>query len=214
MNKNLLILGAGCCGLAARETAEAMGCFEKIDFLDDNIKELPDGSKILGKVCEFENFAAEYSNIFVAIGNPEIKLNLLNKIKETTPYKIVTLVSPRAYISPTAQIMPGTLVEAMATVNTGSVISIGCIIGAGSVVNHSSMCCDGVHLECNATVADNTLVPAGTYIGSGVVFKRDKIEVNDLFFNAEEWRNKSNKAQKPHGPLPVDGLEYCFEDGM
>ena len=72
MNKNLLILGAGCCGLAARETAEAMGCFEKIDFLDDNIEEMPDGSKILGKVCEFENFAAAYSYIFVAIGNPEI----------------------------------------------------------------------------------------------------------------------------------------------
>lgn len=39
------------------------GCFEKIDFLDDNINEIPDDSKILGKVCEVENFAAEYSCI-------------------------------------------------------------------------------------------------------------------------------------------------------
>ncbi len=42
MNNNLLIIGAGCFGLAAKETAEAMGCFEKISFLDDNIKETPD----------------------------------------------------------------------------------------------------------------------------------------------------------------------------
>ena len=187
MNKNLLIIGAGCCGLAAKETAEAMGCFEKISFLDDNIKEMPDGSKILGGVDDFENFVIDYNNIFVAIANPEIKLNLLKRIKETTPYKIATLISPKAYVSPTAQIMQGSLVETMATVNTGSVIAVGCIIGAGSIVNHCSMCCDGVHLECNAVVADNTLVPAGTDIGSGVVYKRDTIGVNDLFFDAEKW---------------------------
>ena len=46
MNKNLLIIGAGCCGLAARETAQAMGCFENIAFLDDNIKEMPDGKEL------------------------------------------------------------------------------------------------------------------------------------------------------------------------
>lgn len=214
MNRNLLIIGAGCCGLAAKETAEAMGCFEKISFLDDNIKKMPDGSKVLGVVNDFEKFVMDYSNIFVAIANPKIKLNLLQKIKETTPYKIATLVSPRAYISPTAQIMQGSLVEAMATVNTGSVIAEGCIIGAGSVVNHCSMCCDGVHLECNAVVADNTLVPVGTDIDSGVVYKRDTIEINDLFFDAEKRQKGLNNIKKPHGPVPINGREYCFEDGM
>lgn len=214
MNKNLLIIGAGCCGLSAKETAMSMGCYEKIDFLDDTIKELPDGSKIIGCVNDYENFTLEYSNIFVAIANPEIKLGLLNKIKETTPYRIATLVSPRAFVSPSAQIMQGTLVEAMATINTGSVISTGCIIGAGSVVNHCSMCCDGVHLECNATVADNTLVPAGTSIDSGAVYKRENIDVNDFFFDAEKWHNSLEKLKQPHGPLPVNGREYCFEDGM
>ena len=203
MNRNLLIIGAGLCGLSAKETAEAMGCFDKISFLDDAVKEMPDGSEILGTINDFENLVMDYSNIFVAIANPEIKLNLLQKIKETTPYKIATLVSPRAYISPTAQVMPGSLVEAMAIVNTGSVIAEGCIIGAGSVVNHCSMCCDGVHLECNAVVADNTVVPAGTDVGSGVVYKRDAVDVNDLFFEA-----------RPCSPLPINGREYCFEDGM
>ncbi len=214
MNRNLLIIGAGCCGLSAKEIAMAMGCYEKIDFLDDNIKELPDGSKIIGGVNDFENFTLEYNNIFVAIANPEIKLGLLNKIKETTTYKIATLVSPRAFVSPSAQVMQGTLVEAMATVNTGSVIATGCIIGAGSVVNHCSMCCDGVHLECNSTVADNTLVPAGTSIDSGVVYKRENIDVNDFFFDAEKWHNSLENLKKPHGPLPINGQEYCFEDGV
>ena len=178
MNKNLLIVGAGCYGLVAKETAESMGCFKEICFLDDTIKEMPDGSKVLGKVDDFEDFVTDYSYIFVAIADPEIKLNLLKEIKETTPYTIATLISPKAYISPTAQVMQGTLIEAMATINTGAVISVGCIIGAGSVVNHCSLCCDGVHLECNAVVSNNTLVPAGTNIGSGVVYKKDTIDID------------------------------------
>lgn len=187
MNKNLLIVGAGICGLSAREIAREMGCFEKIDFLDDNVKKMPDGTKILGGINEFNNYVAQYSYIFVAMANPKIKLELINKIKETTPYIIVTLISPKAYISPSAQIMQGVIIEPMAVVNTGSVISPGCIIGAGSVVNHSSMCCGGVHMECGAIVADNTLVPAGTEIKSGEIFKRNTIEEIDLFFDAEKW---------------------------
>lgn len=58
------------------------------------------------------------------IGNPEIKLNLLNKIQNSNTCCV------GAYVSPTAQIMPGTTVESMAIINTGLVISIGCIIGA------------------------------------------------------------------------------------
>ena len=213
MNRNLLILGAGLCGMSAREIAQQMGCFEKVNFLDDNITEISDGTKILGAISKFENFTDEYSSIFVSIANPKIKLNLLNKIKETTPYKIVTLISPNAYISPSARIMQGSMIEAMAVINTASVISNGCIIGAGSIVNHSSMCCDGVHMECRATVADHTLVPAGTEIKSGEIFKRNTIAAADLFFDAEKNSNAGN-TKKPHSPLSVNGLEYCFEDGM
>ena len=186
MNKNLLILGAGCYGLAAKETAEAMGCFEKINFLDDSIKELPNGNKPLGGISDLGNFDVDYSNAFVAIENPEMKLNLLREIKETTSYKIATLISPRAYISPSAQVLEGSLVEAMAIVNTEAVVATGCIIGAGSVVNHYSMCGEGVLLECNATVAANTLVPAGTTINSGAVFKSGTMDARDMFFVPEQ----------------------------
>lgn len=177
MNKNLLIIGAGCCGVSAKEIAQQIGCFEKIGFLDDNIQELPDGERVLGRIDEYEKLALEYNYIFVAIGNPAFKLKLLQKIKETTAYNIATLISPQAYISPSAQIMQGTIIEAMAVVNSGSVIAEGCIIGAGSVVNHFCTCCEGVHLECHATVADNTTVPAGTDIASGMVYQQGAVGV-------------------------------------
>lgn len=38
MNKNLLIVGASTYGVVASEIAADMGCFEKIDFVDDERK--------------------------------------------------------------------------------------------------------------------------------------------------------------------------------
>ena len=48
---NLLILGAGQFGLMVKEIAESMGCFDKIDFLDDN------NEIAVGKLCDYEEFA-------------------------------------------------------------------------------------------------------------------------------------------------------------
>lgn len=214
MNKNLLIVGAGIYGVVANEIAESMNCFDKIDFVDDNRKETPNGTTVIGTCADIENLAVKYNNVIVAIGNPEVRLSLLRKIEEETPCRIVTLVSPHAYVSSSAQIMKGSIIESMAVIHTGSVIAVGCIISAGAVVNHASMCCDGVHVDCNATVAGNTLVPAGTKIKSGEVYDRKTVDANDLFFDSEEWAKKLNKTKQPHTPIPIDGETYNFDDVM
>lgn len=48
------------------------------------------------------------------------------------------------------------------------------------------MCCDGTHIECGATVAENTIVPAGTKVESGNVYKRNEISAEDLFFDPKQ----------------------------
>lgn len=181
MNQKLLIVGAGVYGLVAKEIAESMGCFEKISFVDDSAKETPNGIPVCGGFADLNTLSAEYGNVIVAIGNPDVRLNLLRRIEEQTTCRIVTLVSPHAYISPTAQIAKGSIIEPMAVVHTGCVIASGCIVSAGAVVNHCSMLCDGVHIDCNATVAGYTLVPKGTKVCSGEVFRGDQIRAEDLF---------------------------------
>lgn len=171
MNNNLLIIGAGIYGVVAMEIAESMKCFEKIVFVDDNAKTTPTGIEVVGTTADIEHLICEYSNVIVAIGNSEARLDLLRKLEET-PCNIVTLISPYAYVSPSAKIMKGSIIEPMAVIHTGALISVGCIISAGAVVNHASICCDGVHVDCNATVAGYTSVPAGTKVCSGELFKR------------------------------------------
>lgn len=191
MNKNLLIIGAGTYGVLASEIAAEMGCFEKIDFVDDEKKTTPNGIEVIGSTKDIDELAVEYSNIIVAIGNPETRLSLLHKISEETPYRIVSLVSPRSYVAPSAQIMGGCIIEPMAVVQTGCLISTGCFISAGAVVNHASMCCDGVHVDCNATVEGYCLVPAGTKVCSGEVYRRkDTVRAEDLLFDPQRWEAK------------------------
>lgn len=189
MNRNLLIIGAGQYGQIAKEIAEAMNYFEKISFLDDK------KDCAIGKFCDYEKYSSTYSYAVVAIGNPEIRLEWINRL-EAVCYKIAILVHPQAYVSPSAQIMRGSIIEPMAVVHADCVIKIGCIISAGAVINHTAMCFDACHIDCNATVLSNTLVPAGTHVLSGSVFEKKDVSVNDLFFNAEECTKKPLTPQK------------------
>ena len=199
MNKNLLIIGGKTFGCIAKETAISMRCFEKIDFLDDD---LPDA---LGKIADYEELAAEYSLAFIALESPDERLKYIRKLQEAG-YAIISLVSPKAYIAPSAQIMQGCIVEPMAVVHSGCVLNTGCRISAGVVINTSSMCCDGAHIDCNATVVGNTLVPAGYKICSGEIYKNESLRMGDLFFDPELWKKSLEETakEKPH--------EYCFED--
>lgn len=202
MNNNLLIVGAGIYALVAMEIAKSLGSFGKIDFIDDNTTQTPNGIAVIGTTQDIESLADRYGNIVVAIGNPEIRLSLLEKFK-ATPYRIATLISPRAYVSPSAQIMSGCIIEPMAVVHAGCIISEGCIISAGAVVNHATTCCSGVHVDCNATVEGYCLVPAGTKICSGEVYKK----------NGNLQNERSTDISK-RAPMKIDGLEYTFESGM
>lgn len=178
MGRNLLIVGAGIYALVASEIASEMNCFDQIDYIDDAKVTTANGIQVVGTMRDLEALSKRYSDVIVAIGNPEVRLSMLKRIREETDCRIVSLISPRAYISPTAQVMQGCIIEPMAVVHTGCLLCEGCIISAGAVVNHASMCCDGVHVDCNATIAGGCVVPAGTKVGSGTTYKGEPISTD------------------------------------
>ena len=76
------------------------------------------------------------------------------------------------------------MIEPMAVVHSGCVLGKGCILSAGAVVNHASKCDRGVHVDCNGTVAGYCLVPAGTKIPSGTVYKSEEaVNPEAVFLN-------------------------------
>jgi UDP-N-acetylbacillosamine N-acetyltransferase len=76
ISKNLLILGAGGHGRVVREVAEAMGVFDKIDFLDDN-------SEIeIGTLEDNEKLFGEYKYAFPAFGDSNLRMKWMEKLKK------------------------------------------------------------------------------------------------------------------------------------
>lgn len=163
--ENLLILGAGQYGQVVLETAEAMGQFGKISFLDDN------NLIAAGKFAEYLKFSTEYSSVFVAMGNPVLRKKWLEQLK-AAGFKLPVLIHPRAYVSPSAVLGEGAVVEAMAVVNTGAVVEKGGLLCAGCVVNHNAQIATCCQIDCGAVVAANAQVPEGTKVPSGTVFER------------------------------------------
>lgn len=157
MKHNLLILGAGQYGFVAKETAQAMGCFDRIDFLDDN------NSIALGMMADYKRFLPEYDSAFVAIGNPEVRMLWLERL-EQAGFALSVLIHPRAYVSPSAKLGKGTIAEPMAMVNAGAVVENGCLLCAGCVVNHNAHVMDCCQIDCNAVVGARATVPPKTKV--------------------------------------------------
>lgn len=163
-NQNLLILGAGQYGFVARETAQAMAYFEQIDFLDDN------SELAIGRLDDYKKALGRYTYAFVAIGNPQLRLRLLNELTESG-FKLPVLVHPQAVVMPSTQVAGGTIVEAQAVVNSNSVVGVGCLICAGAVVNHNSVLGDVCQIDCGAVVPARSTVPSGTKVPCGGVYQ-------------------------------------------
>lgn len=165
MRRNLLILGAGQYGRLVLETAEAIGRFERIDFLDDN------SPIAIGRLTDFQDFAENYDSAFVAMGNPGLRMQWLDKL-EQAGYDLPVLIHPKAYVSPSAVLGKATIVEAMAVVNTEVIVEMGGLLCAGCVVNHNAHVMPVCQIDCNAVVASNATVPEGTKVCSGMVYER------------------------------------------
>lgn len=181
MENNLLVVGAGHYALVAMEIAMSLGSFDKIDFIDDHTSQLPNGIAVIGTMSDISKLSKEYQNCIVAIGNPNVRLSLINRIENGTNCKMLSLISPRAYVAPSAQIAKGCIIEPMSVVHSLCKLGIGCLISAGAVVNHASVLCDGCHADCNSTVLGNTTVPTMTKICSGEVFGKKSDSNNTCF---------------------------------
>ena len=160
--KKLLILGAGQYGMVAKEIAEAAGDYGQIDFLDDK------NPIAVGKMNEYEKFQNDYDAAIAAIGNPEMRMELLEKLQKSG-FEIPVLIHPGAYVSRSAVVMYGSFIEPMAVIHTDVHIGIGCIISAGTIVNHNSKIGSGCHLNCGTVVASNSVIQSRTKTQYGTI---------------------------------------------
>lgn len=159
---NLLIIGAGGHGKVVKEVAEAAGTFETIEFVDDNSK------LAVGKICDLDRLRSRYEAAFPAIGNNQIRREILERLQELH-YTIPVLIHPTAYISPSARIAEGTVIEPKAIVNANSNVEQGCIISVGAIVDHDVVVEACAHVNAGAICKAGSIIPAGRKLEAGQV---------------------------------------------
>ena len=163
-SKRLLIVGTGGQGRLCREIALAMGCFEKIDFIDDN------SGLAVGRLSEIENLRSEYNCAFVALGNNRLRSEVTEKL-EALDFEIPVLIHPTAYISPSAVLGNGSVIAPKTVINTGAVLGKGCIASIGALIDHDCSIGSFVHINTGAICMAGSKVPAFTKVDAGEVYK-------------------------------------------
>jgi len=166
--RRLLIAGAGGHGKVVAETAEAMGTWDTIAFLDDRHAEL-NGTlrwQVLGGMSGAASLRKEYADIVVAVGHADTRLALLDRFS-AEGFNITSVIHPSAWVSPSAQMGEGSAVFASAAINADASIGRGVIINTGATVDHDCHLGDGVHICPGAHLAGDVRLGHGTWIGIG-----------------------------------------------
>ena len=165
--QKLLIMTAGGHGQVVAETADMIGTYDKISFLDDGKKSLD----VVGGLNEWEKLIApngEYDGIFPAIGNNEKRKEWMD-VLQAHGVKMPIVIHPSAYVSPMAVIEEGVIIEAMAVVNVNAVVKRGTIVGIGALIDHDAVLEECCHVDAGAIVHARGVVKACRKVEAGEV---------------------------------------------
>lgn len=172
LREQLLIIGARGHGKVIADIAKKKGIYQSILFLDDDdsLKESM-GIPVVGKSKDMFSYISS-SEIFVAIGNADIRKNLLEQL-DAVGAKVPCLIHPNAVIGQNVVIGPGTAIMAGVVINPDTTIGKGCILNTCSSVDHDCKMDDYVHVAVGAHVAGSVKIGEKTWIGAGAVLKNN-----------------------------------------
>ncbi|EAL7046406.1 UDP-N-acetylbacillosamine N-acetyltransferase [Campylobacter coli] len=150
--EKIYIYGASGHGLVCEDVAKNMG-YKECVFLDDF------------KGMKFESTLLKY-DIFIAIGNNEIRKKIYQKILENG-FKIVNLIHKSALISPSASIEEnaGILIMPYVVINAKAKIEKGVILNTSSVIEHECVIGEFSHVSVGAKCAGNVKIGKNCFLG-------------------------------------------------
>ena len=170
------IYGSGGQGKDVKEIADLQGIWSEIVFIDDTVPEdIFKGSRRM----PFERFKSEYtpeqSKVVIAMGEPEYKILLFNKVK-SAGYSFGNVIHPTAYVSSDARLGEGIIVKIGSVISVDTIIGNNVTLGQYVVVAHDVII--GAHAQISAftMLAGHSKVGESSFIGIGVPV-RDEIEI-------------------------------------
>lgn len=172
MQKLILIGGGGHCR-SCIDVIEATGLFNIMGILDITKKI---GKKVLdysivGTDNDISKFVASRTEFLITlgqVGTGEQRSEIFAKIKAAGG-RLVTVISPRAYVSSQARVGKGTIIMHDALVNACASIGVNCIINTKALIEHDVQVADHCHIATGAILNGGVRVGEETFVGAGAV---------------------------------------------
>jgi len=170
MKENCIIVGAGTYGQVYAEYLKED--YNILGFIDDD--ELVHNTKIngvivLGKIDFLETYKDFNTRVFVSIGNPDIRIKLLNKVRKLgfiTP----NYIDRSCNIHPSVQIgnkavyiLQGTIIMPLTKIENDVMIS------SGTIISHHSLIKSGTFISFGVNVGASLEIDTQAYLGIGSV---------------------------------------------
>jgi sugar O-acyltransferase (sialic acid O-acetyltransferase NeuD family) len=167
-SSRLIVIGAGGHGCVVAESADTLGCWEEIIFLDDVRQEpaLPSDHAVLGRCSDLKELLRPGDEVIIAVGDNMMRVAFADQLR-ADGVKIATVISAFASVSPTAQIGSGSVVMAGAVMNAGCVLGPDCILNTAATIDHGVQLGRGVHLSPGVHVGGDVQIGDHSWIGIG-----------------------------------------------
>ncbi len=164
-HRSPLILGKGGFGRQLADWLAEDG-WGQPEFLDDN------APGCAGTLRDYADPALlrPGRTAFVALGNNELRVTLLQKVA-AAGYATPVYISSDASVSPSAVLEPGCVILPQAYVGAGAHLGAGCIVNAGAIVDHDAVLGRGVHIAPGGIVKAGAEVAAFAKVDSGKIIR-------------------------------------------
>ncbi|MBX2916318.1 MAG: acetyltransferase [Cyclobacteriaceae bacterium] len=168
-NKNIAIVGAGGLGKEILVLIQQLNLIKPtwnvIGYYDDNFKDTVAGTPVLGNVSMLNTYAEPLA-VIVALGNPFVKQEIVNKLVNPKLYFPI-LIHPQATVGMNVKIEHGTIITAGCRLTVDINLGRHVLINLNSTIGHDVSIGDFTSVMPGVHISGNVLVGSEVMIGTG-----------------------------------------------
>lgn len=195
--KNIVIIGAGGFGREVQWLIERINIkinrYKILGYIDDNVEigKNINGYEVIGNT-DLLKYTNKELSVVCAIGNADVRMNIINKIKENKNLEFPNLIDPSVCISQFVNFGEGNIIcaQSILTVNINikdfCIINLDCTIGHDVVLESYTTVYPSVNVSGNVIVGKNSEIGTGTQIiqncniGEKTIIGAGAVVVNDI----------------------------------
>ena len=213
----IIIVGAGGEGreaawIAERINSEKSNEIQILGFIDDDQEKhnrFINGYPVLGSLDRLEEFKQQDIRIIVAIGYPQIKKEIVEKIRKIDQnFKFESLIDPNALVAENSIIGQGSIISPGAVISVNAAIGENVLIGTNVCIGHDGFIESCVSVFPSACIAGSTVIKENALIGSSATVLQGLTVGKDAVIGAGAVVIKNVESHTTVAGVPAKRIDF------